>query len=63
MWSIYGKNALVATPDDMDAFAAKMQWALDYSDEARKFNERGRDVAFDYLTETRKLANAVAMNT
>ncbi len=53
-----GESAFVAPPDNIEAFAEKIVYALDHPEESKVIGERGREVAlatFDSMKETKKL--------
>ena len=55
-------SALLSEPDNADAFADKLLWALNHKDEAKKIGEAGAEVAlrnFNYQIETDKIITAV----
>lgn len=52
------EHALIASPNDIEDFAAQLCWAIEHPDEAKIIGEKGKRVAeesFNYLTETKKL--------
>lgn len=57
-----GESALLAEPGNVVEFASKICWALEKPAEAAVVGSRGKEVAlkeFNYLTETRKIINAI----
>ena len=53
-----GESAFVVPPDDIEAFAEKIVYALDHPEESKKIGEKGCEVAldsFDSVKETKKL--------
>ena len=53
-----GISALISNPDNPEAFAAKLNWALENPLEAQVIGNKGREVAlneFNYRTESTKL--------
>ncbi|UKK54778.1 glycosyltransferase family 4 protein [Prevotella sp. E2-28] len=57
-----GESALIATPNNPNLFAEKLNWALDYKDESEQLGQKGRSVAencFNYKTETQKIINII----
>lgn len=55
-------SALLAEPDNADAFADKLLWALNHKDEAKRIGEAGAEVAlrnFNYQIETDKIITAI----
>ncbi len=60
------KDALLATPGNYDEIAKKILWVLDNPSEAKKIGKNGAYVAlqhFNYLTETRKIADIINNET
>ena len=57
-----GVSALLVEPDDIEGFANKMIWALDYPDEAAIIGKEGSKVAlkeFNYKTEAKKIVDVI----
>ena len=57
-----GESALLANPSAAEDFAVKLNWALDNPEAANEIGKRGAEVAlheFNYLVESRKIANAI----
>lgn len=55
-------SALLAEPDNADAFADKLLWALNHKEEARRIGEAGAEVAlknFNYQIETDKIVSVL----
>lgn len=56
------ENALIAPPNDINAFSDKLVWAIEHPDEGRIIGSNGKQVALqsfnDYL-ETKKLMNII----
>lgn len=60
-----GENALVAIPDDPEAFAEKLNWVLSHHDEAIIIGEKGCKTAlqsFNSEIETEKIVRTVCQN-
>lgn len=57
-----GVSALLANASDPEDFATKLNWALDNPEDADVIGKNGADVAmreFNYLTESKKIANVI----
>ena len=53
-------NGLIVNPNDVDAFAEKMNWVIEHPNEAKIIGEKGAELArqeFNYLTESKKLVS------
>lgn len=53
-----GINGFVVEPNDVDAFAERMNWVIEHPNEAKVIGEYGANLArkeFNYLKETKKL--------
>ena len=60
-----GESALIVPPNDNEAFANKLCWAFEHTEEARLIGERGHNVAlrfFNSLCETQKLIDVIQNN-
>lgn len=58
-------TAMISPCGNYKAFAKNLEWCLENPEEARQMGLRGREVAlrnFNYLTETRKIADIVFRN-
>ena len=57
-----GENALLVEPQNPQAFAEKLCWAIEHPDEARVIGTKGKQVAmmfFDSVNETKKLIEII----
>ena len=60
-----GYNALLAEPDNVEAFADKLLWAIEHPNEAREIGERGYQLAmstFNHISQTRRVIEFMNRN-
>lgn len=59
-----GESALLSEPDDVEAFADKLCWALEHQSEGIEIGQKGRNVAmanFNASIETNKIINTISI--
>lgn len=60
-----GVSALISEPNNPQAFANKINWCLDNSEDAKQIGIKGADVAmkkFNFIIETKKIINALELS-